>query len=51
LIRNAPHARCAGLRRCTEGLSLFPGLDVDPRLAPQFNEYEKEFRETFGRAP
>jgi len=24
---------------------------VDPRLAPQFNQYEKEFRETFGRAP
>jgi iron(III) transport system substrate-binding protein len=24
---------------------------VDPRLAPQFNEYEKEFREIFGRAP
>src|SRR5262245_35992091 len=24
---------------------------VDPRLAPQFNQYEKEFREIFGRAP
>jgi iron(III) transport system substrate-binding protein len=24
---------------------------VDPRLAPRFNEYEKEFREIFARAP